>query len=252
MKMIKLTKPDGTPITSWEEWTRPKKEIHWKAGRSAMELAKAWFRNDILSPPQELLSLLNSTDRLKGIDFISGVPELVTSLPERGEGRNHDLALVGKTENEQITVCIEAKADESFGSDTVSEYWNKAKKRRGKGESTRVPERIQSLLKIVGENEPVLTSKWRNIRYQLLTAISGTILQSKADHSSIAVLVVHEFRSTETSVEKQNENHDELVKLLSLLSRGRCSEFEAGSVYGPFHAGGGKLEIMVGKIITTL
>lgn len=55
-----LTRPDGTPITTWEEWTRPKMAYHWKEGRSAMELSKSWFKNDALSPPQELSSLLHS------------------------------------------------------------------------------------------------------------------------------------------------------------------------------------------------
>lgn len=30
-------------INSMDDWTRPKKLEHWKAGRSAMELARAWF-----------------------------------------------------------------------------------------------------------------------------------------------------------------------------------------------------------------
>lgn len=105
--MLKLTRPDGTPITRWEEWTRPKRDYQWKEGRSAMELAKSWFRNGTLAPPLELLDLLNSHDRTKGIRSARGTPEKVTRLPERGQGRNHDLALIGHTGAEQVTVCID-------------------------------------------------------------------------------------------------------------------------------------------------
>ena len=89
---MQLIKPDGTPITKWEEWTRPKRSYHWKPGRSAMELARAWFRDNCLSPPKEMIKLLSRHSRLTQLDFIIGIPELVTPLPEKGEGRNHDLA----------------------------------------------------------------------------------------------------------------------------------------------------------------
>ena len=76
--IFKLTHSDGTPIASWEEWTRPKRDYQWKEGRSAMELAKSWFRNGTPAPPQELLGLLNAHDRTKGVRFVSGTPEKVT------------------------------------------------------------------------------------------------------------------------------------------------------------------------------
>lgn len=153
--MLKLTKPDGSPITQYQEWTRPKKEYQWKAGRSAMELARSWFRNDHPQPPDELLSLLHSIPRLNKLQLIMGYPELVTPLPERGEGRNHDLALIGHTDKESVTITIEAKADEPFGNDSVLEYYFKAINRRKNGISTRVPERINQLLSMVDPNVPI-------------------------------------------------------------------------------------------------
>jgi hypothetical protein len=69
--MLKLTKPDGSAIAQYQEWTPPKQKIHWKAGRSAMELARSCFRdnNDHPQPPDELLSLLHSSTRLKDLQF---------------------------------------------------------------------------------------------------------------------------------------------------------------------------------------
>ena len=116
---LTLSRPDGTPITHWQMWTRPKKEYQWEPERSAMELAKAWFRQSETSPPEELSQLLHSSERLTTLKLLRGIPERVTSLPERGEGRNHDLWLLGWTKQEQVTICIEAKADEPFGNETV-------------------------------------------------------------------------------------------------------------------------------------
>ena len=47
--------------------------------------------------------------RLNSIKLLKGIPELVTPLPERGNGRNHDLVLSGITDHETVTICIEAK-----------------------------------------------------------------------------------------------------------------------------------------------
>jgi len=82
-------------------------------------------------------------------------------LSERGEGRNHDLALIGNIDNEQVAVTIEAKADEPFGNDTIFEYYSRAMRRREKGESTKVPERIEQLLSMVDPDIPVEQSKWK-------------------------------------------------------------------------------------------
>ena len=118
-----LLRPDGAPINKWEEWTRPKRDYQWKAGRSAMELARSWFKDGNICAPKEWIELLSSHKRLSGFDFTKGVPELVTILPERGEGRNHDLSIQGKTSNENFTLCIEAKEGEPFGSQFVVEYY---------------------------------------------------------------------------------------------------------------------------------
>jgi hypothetical protein len=200
--MLILTQPNGTPITGWEDWTRPKKEGHWKPGRSAMELAKSWFRNDILSPPEELMRLLLSEESLRDLRLFRGVPELVTPLPMKGEGRNHDLWLHGETSNESVTICVEAKTDEPFGNHSISGYRQLAIARRNRGERTGAPERIKKLLEMVRPSGDVGDA----VPYQLLTGICGTALQAQKDGSSIGVFVVHEFHTSLTVKEKIRKN----------------------------------------------
>ncbi len=247
--MLQLITPQGSPIIKYQEWTRPKKDYQWKEGRSAMELARSWFRHNHPQPPDEFVSLLHSSTRLESIHFTTGIPELVTALPERGEGRNHDLALIGNTVDEQVTITIEAKADEPFGNDTILEYWSKATKRKEKGKSTRVPERIEQLISMVDPGIPIKQSKWRNVRYQLLTALCGTILQAHIDGSSLAVLVVHVFDTDLTKADKHAMNHYDLESFLSVLT-GKEMTVKAGKMYDRFKVNG--MDLMVGKVVTIL
>ena len=248
---MKLTKPNGIPITRWEEWTRPKRNYQWKPGRSAMELAQAWFRDGYLSPPKEIMELLSKDSRLTQLKFILGIPELVTPLPEKGEGRNHDLALVGKTPKETVTIRIEAKADEPFGGDTVAEYWRKAIKRRSKGERTKVPERITALLQVLGQDMKDPTeSPWAVIRYQLLTAISGTVIQAKKDKSSLAVFVIHEFRTDSTKKDNLDRNHNEFKKFVGVLLGHQEQTSEQNFLSGPLTIKG--IDCFVGKVVVEL
>ena len=240
---LSLSRPNGTPITNWEMWTRPKKDYQWEPERSAMELAKSWFRQSSASAPKELLQLLYSSARLKGLRLIRGVPEHVTSLPERGEGRNHDLWLLGRTDQEQITICIEAKADEPFGNETVAEYRLSANKRRGSGESTRVPERIDQLLALV----PASDHQWDKIRYQLLTAICGTAIQAQRDGSTLAVFVVHEFHTRKTTLDKLLANKKEFDLFMSVIT-GFYKPVIEGTLYGPFIVG--DVDCLIGKIVS--
>jgi len=245
--MIDLKRPNGMKIEKWDDWTRPKRDYQWKAGRSAMELAKAWFRDGLLSPPYELIEVLESEPRLNGLQLLKGIPELVTLLPERGEGRNHDLVLHGQTTTEKVTICVEAKADEPFGTETVLTYWNRAMRRRSNGESTRVPERIQALLGIIGEPDHTLTeSQWGAVRYQLLTAICGTVLQAEVDSSTLAVLIVHEFHTALTLKANLDKNHNDFNKLLSVLTA-KSIVSDSNKLYGPFKFRG--IDCFIGKVV---
>jgi hypothetical protein len=237
---LTLSRPDGTPITGWEEWTRPKKDYQWACGRSAMELAKAWFPDGRLSAPPELMSLLFSHPRLQGLKLIRGVPERVTSLPEKGEGRNHDLWLLGRTQRESVTICIEAKADEPFGKYTVAQYRKTALHRREQGKLTKAPERIDALLDMIGRT----TSSWDAVRYQLLTAICGTILQAKDDSSNLAVFVVHEFHTDKTTAQNLQRNSEDNERFLTALAIPSHANTD-GQLHGPVTIHG--MECLVGK-----
>ena len=207
-----------------------------------MELAKAWFQKSNISPPEEITQLLNSSDRLKGLSLLRGIPEHVTSLPERGGGRNHDLWIQGKTNQEQVTICIEAKADEPFGNETVAEYRASALKRRESGKTTRVPERIDQLLALV----PDRNDGWDGIRYQLLAAICGTAIQAKRDGSPLAVFVVHEFHTHKTTPAHIGTNAKYFDEFMAVIGASQ-TPIAAGMLFGPVIVAG--VDCLIGKAV---
>ncbi|WP_297423946.1 hypothetical protein [Clostridium sp.] len=66
-----------------------RKDLHWKDGRSAKELAK-YILSSNRNIPIELEKILNDMSCKDNTDFI-GEPEAVTQLLGRGLGRNHYL-----------------------------------------------------------------------------------------------------------------------------------------------------------------
>ena len=214
MTHIPLLNDTGSPIDKWEDWSRPRSDYQWKRGRSAMELARAWFRTLTSCCPEEIAALLESAPDLKGLRLSGGRPEHVTPLPERGEGRNHDLWLTGTTTRGKVTICIEAKADEPFG-EKLGKQIQTARKRQP---NTRAAERARALLSLLlGADHNPEGAPWRELRYQLITAAAGTLLQAQSDHSVAAVLLIHEFRSNHTTDEHLRSNQKDLDAFVARL-----------------------------------
>lgn len=249
---LKMSRPDGTPIRDWRSWTPPKDPKHWRAGRSALELARAWFMSQEPVCPEEVRVLLATSPGLSDLTLVAGTPEVVTPLPEAGEGRNHDLVLEGVARVGRVLITVEAKGDESFGNELIGGYWGR--KRDGReGLSpvrSRAPERIESLLTILlgGPARPS-EPPWSELRYQLLTAAVGTLLEAKQRQADLAVPVVHEFKTTETDLLKQERNALDFWRFLEALHLCDASEGRPGQLYGPHAAPLGLPPLLIGKAV---
>jgi len=147
MKNVQIKSQVGEPIRSFSDWEKhalppDRRERHWKESRSAFELGRSWTANGEPTVPRELIQLLDSHEGTRSTVIVSGITEHETALPplsSRGP-RCHDLALQAEQDGCAVTVCIEAKADESFGG-TVAEELRKAKRRP----VTKFPERLTGL-----------------------------------------------------------------------------------------------------------
>ena len=186
------------PITSLETW----REYRWSQGssramgRTSKRLrarARVVWRRDRSVGPEHVLVLSKTHPRLHGLELVEGYAELKTGLRgERGGERNHDLLLVGHTPTETVVIGIEAKADETFDK-TVAERWEEARETiEEKKQPTNWPKRLARLSPaILGveatTSEGVLNPEIGGVAYQLLSALSGTLIKLRT--------VAHSWRS---------------------------------------------------------
>lgn len=243
----------GNVIRSVDDWfteAPPKRgRLQWADGRSAKELAKAWFP----SPgdpqvPAELRAMLDSHDATRDAVLDVGEPERLTHFDDcGGEPRNADLVLWGRlADGGKLVVSVEAKADESFG-DIAGRYVRESSKRNPR---SRVPQRFgllcRGVLGVSPEDPDALA-----LRYQLLTAVAGLLADAADCGADTALFIVHEFVGL-TDDEKLATNSADLDRFIRLLSHGEVETLPPGTLAGPFAAPGnehfsGTNRLFVGK-----
>ena len=231
--------PTGESIDSVDDWfakAPPQRgELHWKDDRSAKELARAWFRNGQPAVPAEVYAAL--AEQFAGFEVTVAKPEHVTRFDRfQGGARNHDLLLLVRRGTEQIIVGVEGKAGESLDGLVIDKY-EAAMKTRERGTTTNLPERILGLVeglfgRRLGEHVGLGT-----LRYQLLTASAGTLVDAKAHNASAAVVLVHEFgRPTRESA--LSEAQIAIAGFVSTFEVFGLAFAEVGKLYGPLKVQG--------------
>ena len=92
-----LTNRQGRAIQTLEDWriqASPASEAHWKDGRSAKELAKAWTDG---SGPEDLTHLLGLRAETSDFKIASAIAEAQVAFDRHPGGkRNHDLLIRGE------------------------------------------------------------------------------------------------------------------------------------------------------------
>lgn len=242
-----LLKKNGEKIERWQDWEHPKKEYQWKEGRSAMELAKSWFRSSMAAPPEEIIQIISNHFQ-EEIEFIRVIPELSTPLPERGEGRNHDVASICRIGGRQSTVCIEGKADEPFGEFTIAHYYQQMRSRQVEGDPTRVPERIEKLIAMLPIVQTgVASCAVSNNGYQLLTALAGTALQARIDKSDLAILIIHQFQTADVDLRKIEKSIEDFTRFVGAVTSVKNLDSSSGVLYGPVEVAG--VACYIGRVV---
>ena len=248
--MLRIRK--GGEIRSVADWfahAPPKQGIrHWADGRSAKELAKAWFpAAGDPQVPAELTSLLASRQDTRGIVFEEGEPERVTVFDGcGGEGRNADLVLWGQGPCGKVLAGVEAKADEEFGA-IAGEHVRRSAPRKP---PSRLPERFALLCRGVLGVGPD-DENARALRYQLLTAVAGALVEAQACDAETTLFIVHEFVGM-TDDRLVDANAADLDRFVKLLSRGSAESIRPGTLAGPFEVPGnehfaGTKRLFIGK-----
>jgi len=174
-KNFELNKQIKT-IDDWLSECPPKQKMkHWKDGRSAKELA----RYMTMKHPDVPFELNNILCKYSGADQIIVAPEYVTRLKSKGfgigEGRNHDSLVLMK----DAVVGIEAKADEGLG-----EYYS----------NININDTHNHQLRYRGLYSAMFNDNIDGkVRYQLVSASVGTILEAIDRKKTNALLLIITF-----------------------------------------------------------
>lgn len=237
-------------IHSLEEWFQlappANGEKHWKDGRSAKELANAWMTSQGPQMPIDLTDVLSSHADAR--DFVPewAIPEYETKLDHlKGSGRKHDMIVMGEANGKKTLITIEAKVDEPYG-ECISNYRSSSIK---KNPRSQVPERIQGL------SEAVFGSKNIDLlRYQLLHAIAGTLIEAENQSADQAIFIVHEFVPFGKVSKKAKQNEEYLREFVEMLAD---ISLTSRQLIGPiFVPGGGNIPncipLYIGKAETVL
>ena len=175
---MKLEISKTNVITTVDQWLQfaplMGKEKHWKDGRSAKSLAQ--FMTD-----KTQVKILENVLKELGYDtrgVISCIPEANTVLPGTGNGRNHDLLMIGK----DFVVGIEAKVSEPFGKTISKEL---------EGASENKQYRIDTLAKELFGCE--VNEDSEDLKYQLLTGVMGTFFEAIKNAKTKALFLIIVF-----------------------------------------------------------
>jgi hypothetical protein len=234
-------------ISSNEEWfvkCPPQRGIlQWRDGRSAKETARHWI-NGIPQPFTDLFRGLKLEFQVCSPEYVSDFDNL------KGNGRNHDLLIIANDPAEnRIVISVESKVDESFGQ-TVGDYQKDIKKKKDKNISTQADIRISQLRLALMPNIPDL--EFNKVRYQLLTALAGTLSEAKKQKSKSTFLVVQTFITNDIDQVKHKINQTDLDYIVDTISNGKFKSVIDGSLIGPMRVHGNEfipnnIDLWIGK-----
>lgn len=208
---IKISKNNNiiTTVEEWYQFAPPKaKGKHWKDGRSAKSLAQFMTdKNQVKKLEDILVELKYDTNGV-----ISCTPEANTVLPCKGNGRNHDLLMIG----EDFVVGIEAKVSEPFGEEISTELIEASDNKKG---------RIDKLANELFGCKINEVKDGLELRYQLLTGVYGTLLEAENNKKSKALFLVIVFtdgitREDENAVNRNNDDFKNFCQQIVLSAEG--------------------------------
>ena len=208
---IKISKNNNiiTTVEEWYQFAPPKaKGKHWKDGRSAKSLAQFMTdKNQVKKLEDILVELKYNTNGV-----ISCTPEANTVLPCKGNGRNHDLLMIG----EDFVVGIEAKVSEPFGEEISTELIEASDNKKN---------RIDTLANELFGCKINEVKDGLELRYQLLTGVYGTLREAKKNKKSKALFLVIVFtdgitREDENAVNRNNDDFKNFCQQIGLSAEG--------------------------------
>ena len=234
------------PLTTIDQW--PRRDKHWKDGRSAKENARAWIDASLGLQP-DIAQILAACRGIGPLRQWRAEPEAriaIDGFP--GQPPNIDLLLVAEDDHGPVVIAIEAKADETFGN-TLANQYRRAQARASENPRSMAVARIEDLL-----DRFALDIEQRQVpqlRYQLLTATAAVLAEADRRSSERAVLIVHEFVTPSTRPERRECNGADLDRFLA-TALNRQGHLSPGDIAAPILLVKGSPTLYVGKARTVV
>ena len=236
-----------TTIDDWHRFAPPKRDIHWKDGRSAKENARAWIAAAPEMQP-DVAQVLDNCSDVRPLSSWSAEPEARIPIDRyRGEQPNIDLLVVARDDYGPMVVAIEAKADETFG-DTLADRRRHAVTTLASNLRSKALARIEELIDRFGLD--FQQCHVQQLRYQLLTATAAALEEANRRASERTILIAHEFVTLLTDPGKRERNAADLDRFLK-AAFGYDGQLTPGGVAGPFRVESA-LSLYVGKVQTVV
>ena len=216
-------------LRAWKKAASPG-EGRWKKGRGPYELADSWLSG---RGAGALRMALDGAEGTSGFQIEKGVADAQSRFDDFGGPLSHDLLLVGEAEGGRTIVAIQGKTGESFGQ-TLGEYKGAFTRKVARNENTNAPQRLRDLTLAVAGWEVADNASRLKLRFQLFSAVAGTLAAAVDEEADQAVLCIHELAHEDDKEHERNE--DDLRDFLHTVFDAHVATDADTWVVGPLHA----------------
>ncbi len=220
MKIKYYNKKDEiNTYADWERVFKAAKPKDWKEGRSAQSLAEFMMQENGFESLKQYVGEAIQTPKDE-IEIQKVTIEGRIAFDNYNHSREHDLAIEARTKSgKTIFIGVEAKVDESFGSNTIEQYRKSSIK---KNPNSTVPSRIDGLKEYFPTDKE---KEFENLRYQLATATAGTLRAQTASKTDFDVYVFMVLVFTDNcDAKKKEKNKNAFVLFLKAIAAQKLCE----------------------------
>ena len=184
-------------LADWERYAATKGK--WADGFSAKELARLWLAGAGHRHVEAAL-----VDVIPGLRIKQAIGEAQVSFDNyEGGVRNHDVLAYGPWDGGHAVIGIEGKVNESLDSRLERKYAEAAQRKR-EHKNTNLDLRVDDLLAAILGKRYSDDPKLANLRYQVFSAVAGTVAAAMPTTTAAAV-VVHLIDTEQANPKKFKE-----------------------------------------------
>lgn len=170
-------------------------------------------------PLADLQKILDLIPELSSFTAERGVPEAKSSFDRYRGPRTHDLLVIGGGAGGRTVLAVEGKVNERFGQ-TLYQYRAAADRLLVKNPRTKTQARLDELVwalagwKLPNDDAEDMRMK---LRYQLFSAVAGTIAAGTKERAGAAVFCVHELVTPRSDPRARRTNNSDLERFMQFL-----------------------------------